>query len=280
MDFKFPGRFRCPGPRGLTAFLFLALLAAPSRGADDSWKKRIAPASAGAFPEIRPFTATYRFGWSDIEAARATASVTYEDGQCLVEAKGGTSGLARALWQMDATHIAAMRRGTLDPLWYWQFERYSRRSITMQGAFTPKGLWRIRKIDPDPGKVANWKRLKLAPIRDMVSAMFFVRSQKLENGDKIGMISYPGDSPYLVEIKVLGRENIDIAGTSRPAIKMDLQLHKISTGKGTFGKLEEHRKFRGGRVWISDDQDRIPLRAEVNIFIGYVFAELDSVKFR
>jgi hypothetical protein len=40
-----------------------------------------------------------------------------------------------------------------------------------------------------------------------------------------------------------------------------------------------HGKFRSGSVWISDDADRIPLRAEVDIFIGYVFGELESLHF-
>jgi hypothetical protein len=32
-------------------------------------------------------------------------------------------------------------------------------------------------------------------------------------------------------------------------------------------------------VWLSDDADRILLRAEAEVFVGTVFAELQSVQF-
>jgi hypothetical protein len=43
------------------------------------------------------------------------------------------------------------------------------------------------------------------------------------------------------------------------------------------GRLAPHKKFRSGRVWISDDSRRIPLKAEVDVFIGSVFAKLVKV---
>jgi hypothetical protein len=44
-------------------------------------------------------------------------------------------------------------------------------------------------------------------------------------------------------------------------------------------ELEPHRKFRRATIWISDDQDRIPLRIDAQIFVGTVFAELYAVHF-
>jgi hypothetical protein len=43
--------------------------------------------------------------------------------------------------------------------------------------------------------------------------------------------------------------------------------------------LEPHRKFRHATIWVSDDRDRILLRIEAQIFVGTVFAELQSVRF-
>jgi hypothetical protein len=48
----------------------------------------------------------------------------------------------------------------------------------------------------------------------------------------------------------------------------------VNTKKGN--ALEPHRKFRSGTLWLSNDPDRILLRAEVQVFVGYVFAELSS----
>jgi hypothetical protein len=42
--------------------------------------------------------------------------------------------------------------------------------------------------------------------------------------------------------------------------------------------LKEYKLFKDGRGWLSDDAKRIPLRIEADIFIGYVFGELESVQ--
>ncbi len=59
------------------------------------------------------------------------------------------------------------------------------------------------------------------------------------------------------------------------AIKIDLHLDKIDKNM----KLEPHHKFRRATLWVSDDSDRLLLRAEAQIFIGNVFAELQSIQF-
>jgi hypothetical protein len=35
-----------------------------------------------------------------------------------------------------------------------------------------------------------------------------------------------------------------------------------------------YEKFHNGTVWVSDDALRLPLRAEINVFIGFVYGEL------
>ena len=72
-----------------------------------------------------------------------------------------------------------------------------------------------------------------------------------------------------------GREKISVRAGSYNAIKVDLQLNKI--GKNL--ELEPHRKFRRATIWLSDDTDRIILRIEAQVFVGTVFAELQSVRF-
>jgi len=64
------------------------------------------------------------------------------------------------------------------------------------------------------------------------------------------------------------------AGTYN-AIKLDLQLKRINKHL----ELEPHRKFRRGTIWVSDDAERLLLRIEAQVFVGTVFAELQSVHF-
>ena len=109
----------------------------------------------------------------------------------------------------------------------------------------------------------------------MHSALLYLRSQPLREGEVYRVVVYPATSAYLATLTVVAREPITIAAGTYPAIKLDVQLNKI----GRKYELEPHKKFRHASVWISDDADRLLLRIEASIFIGKVFAELQSVRF-
>ena len=244
----------------------------------EPWSDRIGPQTLGPFPLVRPFSGEFRFGWSEIGAASAKAKLSYTDDKILVEVEGGTDGLARALWQLDAKHKAIILKEGLTPLQFEQLEKYAKKTVRTEAVFKPDGLWRIRAVPTDPKNVPRWKKIKIEPVRDMISAMLFIRSQVLDDGDKIGVIAFPGDAPFLVEVTVAKHERIRVADQLRDAIKLDFQIQRIDLKKKK-SRLAPHGKFRSGSVWLSDDQDRIPLRAEVNIFIGYVFGELQRLDF-
>jgi hypothetical protein len=219
----------------------------------------------------RPFRATFRFGWSGVEAARAEAQLTIKSGLATVKVSGGTRGMVRSLWKLDALHSSIFQVHGLRPVGFYQEERYSNRRIFTWAAFKEDALWRLRQRSPDGGP-SRWKAVRFQPIRDIVSAMFFVRSQPLRSGDKISLVAYPGDSPFFVEVEVSGREKLSLQGVWRDSIRMEFRLHRLSLEHGA--TLQKHGKFRKGTVWISDDAMRFPLRAEVDIFVGSIFAEL------
>lgn len=242
------------------------------------WRDRLTPDAVGPFPLVRAFDAEFRIGWSDIEAARAKMSLSYQGGNVLLSGSGATTGLARLLWQLDATLDAETVKQNFKTIYSVQVEKYANRSITTQIVDRPDGIWRLRENQPPGENAARWKKIKISPLRDLFSGMLYIRSQKLVPGETVSTILFPGDSPFFVEVKCLGTEKIPIAGSQRDALKLDIRIHRINLKKGH--ALETHGKFRSGTVWLSDDADRIPLRAEVNIFIGYVFAELETINFK
>jgi hypothetical protein len=261
----------------LSAAAFLAAIFFSVCHAAEPWRERIGPETPGPFSPVRPFSGEFRFGWSDIGAASAEARLWYSGDKILVEVKGGTNGLARTLWQLDARHKAIILKDGLKPVAFEQTERYARKKVRTEAVFKPDGLWRIRAVTSDPKNVPRWKRIKVEPIRDIISAMLLIRSQVLNDGDRIGIVAFPGDAPFLVEVTVAKHEQIRIANKLRKTIKLDFQIQRIDTKNK--GRLAPHGKFKNGTVWISDDENRIPLRAEVYIFIGYVFGELESIHF-
>ena len=262
--------------KGLGFFIFTAaIFLAGTVHAD--WQSTLTPEGPGPFPEVRPFEAVYRFGWSEIEAARASVAVTYDGGEVHLSAKGGTKALARKLYSLDVTHTSRILRAGFLPIEVAQLETYSKQKLKTQIVAKPDGFWVLREPVPAGANPAKWKRIKFAPIRDLVSGMFFIRSQRLEIGDNVSVVIYPDSSPYLVDMKVLGIEKISIGGVPKDTLKLDLRIQRINLKAG--GTLEKHNKFQSGKIWLSNDADRIPLRAEVSIFIGYVFGEIVSCKF-
>ena len=243
-----------------------------------AWLQELSPTDVGPFPMTPPFQASFRFGWSGIEAASAEARLDIERGVAKVFVKGGTTGVAKGLWKLEATHEAAFEVRGLKPLGFLQVEEYSNRRLTTEAIFKKDGLWRLRQRTPHGGP-SKWKHIQIEPIRDIVSAMFFFRSQPLLARDKLAVIAFPGDSPFLFQAVVGKREKVTIRGQQRPAIRLDFKIQRIEIKKNEPPRLQEHGKFRKGSVWISDDDYRFPLRAEVDIFIGSVFAELETLTF-
>ena len=241
------------------------------------WRDSLTPDTAGPFPPVRPLEAEYRIGWTDIEAARAHVKIT-GDGPGIVRFSGNcaTNGLARLLWQLDASLDSTSALDGLQTIYSIQNEAYAKYSIFTQIVARPDGIWRHSENFPPRGNPARWKLIKLSPLRDLFSGVLFIRSQNLVPGALVSTIIFPGDCPFLVEIRDVGACKINVAGAARDAIKLDIHIQRINL---KLGQLEHYGKFQSGTIWLSNDADRIPLRVEINIFVGYVFAELQSIVF-
>jgi Protein of unknown function (DUF3108) len=226
----------------------------------------------GSFPPLPSLHARYRFGWSGLSAASADVRFTSTDEGYSLDATGGTSGLARTLYPLDVTHHSVGDRTTLRPAHVAQTEKYRNETVQTAIDFKSNEVTSLRKTNPQksPPKTQTFDA---APAFDLMSALLWLRSQPLNNGDHESLVAYPSNAPYLASITVTGREKIRIAGTERNAIRLDLSLKAIDKQL----RLKQHKRFKTGRGWISDDDLRIPLRIEADIFIGYVFAELEGI---
>jgi len=110
---------------------------------------------------------------------------------------------------------------------------------------------------------------------DVLSAYFFARSldiSKLKQGDKFSMDYFLGDGISKLEVQFVGRE-------------------RIKTALGTFNCIKFSPSIQPGRIfrkdsklylWITDDANRIPVKAQVEILVGSVTLELiaaDGIKY-
>jgi hypothetical protein len=229
------------------------------------------PGNFTAPPSMR---LAYRFGWSGIQAATAEIHFfsptrnTFE-----VDASGATSGFPRTLFRLDIYHQATENKSTLRPIHFFQEEKYRQETVKTNVDFKPDEVTGLReKIPSDHPPKPNV--FKFSPVFDMTTALLWVRSQPLADGDSESIVVWASNAPYLATVKVIGRDTIKIDGQKQNAIKLDLKLKRIDKKM----QLKDHKLFKSGRGWLSDDDKRIPLRFEADIFIGYVFAELQSLQ--
>jgi uncharacterized protein DUF3108 len=239
------------------------------------WEKTVTILPRGDFPDPRPLVATYNFGWNELVAATAEIRFDKNSGHLQLEGSGETVGLVRTLWKFDVHHRALADATALRPITMHQVDELRSKTVTTDVVFNRNSLERIR-TDTKSKKPSKPKTFSFAGrVFDMHSALLYLRSQSLREGDIYRVVVYPATSAYLATLTVVAREPITIAAGTYPAIKLDVQLNKI----GRKYELEPHKKFRRASVWISDDADRLLLRVEASIFIGKVFAELQSARF-
>ncbi|MEL6672222.1 MAG: DUF3108 domain-containing protein [Bacteroidota bacterium] len=107
-------------------------------------------------------------------------------------------------------------------------------------------------------------------IQDVISAFYFARTfydqKTLKVGDKISLKNFIDRKTFALEAKVLSREEIEVEGSTYKALKFDLLIEE--SGMITDGSTIQ--------FWISDDDNKIPLRIESDLMIGSLKADLMS----
>jgi Protein of unknown function (DUF3108) len=255
-----------------TIFAFLAFC---SSSLAENWEATLSKDPAGNFPELRPLRASYRFGWSGLTAATGDVHFTKpSENKFQLDGTGRTIGFVRALWKLDVSYQAIASLETLRPIEAQQIETYRSKKIVTHLTFTNSGVARAR-TEGKGGAEAKTRQFNFPNLFDLFSAMLYLRSQPLKDRSVYRVVAYPATNAYLATVTVVGREKISVHAGSYSAIKLDLQLKRI----GKHRQLEPHRKFRRATIWVSDDAERLLLRIEAQVFVGTVFAELQSVSF-
>jgi hypothetical protein len=258
-------------------FLLLAVVgvatfsASPAARAQD-WVSTLTPVQPGPFPPPPPARLQYAFGWNNITAA--TAEIRFEKTGRLYQfaATGGTIGLAKVLWDYQAQHRASVDVETLRPLSVSEVETIRGKELRTDLTFTPARVTSERR-ERKTGETKNKTRTFTFPnALSLNSAFLLLRSQPLTEGSVQRVVVYPATSSYLCTTTVIGRERVTVPAGTYDALKLDVRLNKLGKAR----ELLPHKKVKKATVWLSDDANRVALRIEAQIFIGTVFAELQS----
>lgn len=261
--------------RALLAILWLCVAAIPAARAE-GWESTVSTFTPGSFPEPRPVRVRYSFGWGGFTAA--TADVRFEklnNGRFRFDASGGTVGLARSLWTYELRHTALSEAETLRPIQVSDVENLRSKRVTTELRFSPEGVASTREERKGSAVQTKTRRFEFPNLLSLNSALLFLRTQPWPDGAVQRVVVYPATSAYFCTVTAIRRERIAVRTGTYEAIKLDVQLSKIGEDR----ELLPHKKFRKATVWLSNDTDRLLLRIEAQIFVGKVFAELQSVQF-
>jgi hypothetical protein len=108
-------------------------------------------------------------------------------------------------------------------------------------------------------------------VQDMVSAFYSARNLDLsraKDGDVFSLTCFVDKEVWPLKIRFVGREDIETDIGKVHALKFRPIVQK--------GRVFKHDEDLN--VWISDDNNHIPLRAQADILIGSIKMDISSVK--
>ncbi|MCC8425241.1 DUF3108 domain-containing protein [Mucilaginibacter sp. UR6-11] len=210
---------------------------------------------------------SYRFKYGFFTGAEGNLRV--EDGERIdghptyhIIADGKTAGTFDFFYKVRNRYESYIDRSTLLPYLYTENRR--------------EGSWRHTdkvKFDHETGKITADKGVfpSKGKVFDFVSAYYFARGldiSKIHIGDKFELPYFLEDGVYTLGITYVGKE-------------------VVSSAIGKFNCLKFNPTIIAGRIfkkdsklylWITDDNNRIPVKANVGLIVGSVTMELTDAR--
>jgi hypothetical protein len=270
-----PAAAAITGRRIPVALLLLASIAA----AQPAWKNELTPPRPGCWPALAPSVLEFRLSWQGmldsgrlhIEFAPKGAA---KPGSLIVRSSATSTGTAAALFPYQCDFWSELDPASLKPRFFQAVETDRRETVTTTARhFADRAESLEITHSLKTGKSTRSQRVfNFSPTFDIFSAMLHVRSQKLDPGDRITLLIHPFDNPYLLRVKVLGRE----LHCGRKAIRLSVAMRKID--RNTLALRPYKKMRREATLWLSDDADRIPIEFRAAVFIGDIRATLTGFR--
>ncbi len=105
------------------------------------------------------------------------------------------------------------------------------------------------------------------PLWDIISGFYYLRTFQFEVGKTVYVNIFDSNKFYNAEVKVIGKERLKISDnwkTDTIIIKPILQSEGLFKRKGDI------------LIWLTDDENRIPVKVETSVKIGKVTAKIKS----
>jgi hypothetical protein len=240
------------------------------RADEPVWKSTLTDPALGPQPKLAPCRLEYRASWKGLIDA-ATMQMEFgnpanaKPGLFVVTSASQSLGAAAALFPYKHWFWSELDASTLKPKLFHSVEELEGKNVTHSLDYGLTGVrsTQVTKVTKSGVEYTNTKDFAFAPVFDIFSAMLFIRSQDLKDDSRYIFVIQPGETPYLVNVRVTGRE----VHEGKNSIRLSVGMQKISTKTL---ELKPYKKMKNASLWLSDDEDRVPLEIRVAAYIGDV----------
>lgn len=254
-------------------FLLSALFLTATALAEPDWASTLTQTTPGLL-KVPACVLDFELGWNNSIKAGTARVTVQEAGESYwrATAQASSTGFARTLWTYDCTMSSIIRRDTLHPIFMQHSETDRSETCRYRVSFQPKRVITESTILPKEGAASTSTFVcGFSPVEDLLSIILFVRGLPLANGESVTRVVQPWDKPYLTTFEVLGRENLEVEGKSKPCIKLAVKIRKIDRDSLT---LSSYKKMKTATIWVSDDEERLPVEMRAEIFVGFMSCRL------
>ena len=182
--------------------------------------------------------------------------------------KGWTTGMVAAVFKVDDNYETFFDRNTHRP-------KHFIRQVNEGGYTKDKEI--LFDFEKHRARVINHKKETDSTyfiqndVKDLLLSFYYLRSldfEGYEENDSVDVRMFFDEKMYTIKVLVLGRETLKTKYGSIDCIKI-----RPLVLKGRVFKEEENVT-----IWVSDDENKIPVKIKASILVGSVKAELVEFK--
>ena len=183
--------------------------------------------------------------------------------------KGYTVGMSRFFFKVDDNYESYFDKETNKPFQFVRKIDEGGYTKNQEGFFNQD----VNRVLVKDYKNKTEKTISVTEnVQDIVSTFYFLRNHpnvdKLKVGESIVVDMFFDDEVFKFKLKFIGRENLKTKfGTAAT------MMFRPIVQSGRVFKEEESLT-----LWISDDENKIPLRIKASLAVGSIKADLESYK--
>jgi hypothetical protein len=183
--------------------------------------------------------------------------------------KGYTTGMSRFFFKVDDLYESYIDKDTQNPYQFVRKINEGGYTKNQEGFFNPS----TNKILVKDYKHKTEKTFSIPKnTQDIMSTFYYLRNypniDKIKIGDSVAIDMFFDDETTKFKLKFIGREDITTKfGT------ISTMIFRPLVQSGRVFKEEESLT-----VWISDDDNKLPIRIKASLAVGSIKADLDAFK--